>query len=130
MPTFAEQQLNPNKDPFFGHEDLHLGHKIPLVERDDIRDGAITSEKIADEAVTAEKIAPGAVGHEQLAPEAITDLSRLESELQGLVEEARNAAGDALAAAAAITGDLYRELVGDLTDADIERWFYGPDEEE
>ena len=116
--------------------DVHIGEYRVLCQTRDLRDGAITTPKIADEAVTAEKLAPGSVGHEQLAPEAVEDLTRLERELQGLVEEARAAAGDARDAAAAmlerileITGDLYRELVGDLTDADIERWFYGPDEE-
>ena len=32
-------------------EDLHLGHKVPLIESDDISDGAITSDKIADGAI-------------------------------------------------------------------------------
>lgn len=119
------------------HFDIHIGKHRVLVQSRDIFNNSITGENIAPGAVTAEKIAPGSVGHEQLAPEAVEDLTRLEGELQELVEEARAAAGDARDAAARmlerileITGDLYRELVGDLTDADIERWFYGPDDEE
>lgn len=39
-------------------EDLHLGHKVALVETDDISNGAVTTDKIADGAVTLAKLAP------------------------------------------------------------------------
>lgn len=42
-------------------DDLHLGHKVPLVETDDLGNGAITTEKIADEAITPEKLSPSVV---------------------------------------------------------------------
>ena len=57
-------------------EDLHLGHKVPTVETDDIVDRGITSAKIAlsaiiteliqDLAVTTAKLADGAVTTEKL----------------------------------------------------------------
>lgn len=37
-------------------EDLHLGHKVPLIGIDDIVNSAITTEKIKDKAVTPEKL--------------------------------------------------------------------------
>lgn len=37
-------------------EDLHLGHKVPLVETDDISDKAITSKKMADNSVIWDKL--------------------------------------------------------------------------
>lgn len=89
MPTFRDKTPKSNRDPFFGYDDLHLGHKVPLVEGDDIRDKSITGENIAPGAVTAEKIAPGSVGHEQLAPEAVEDLTRLEGELAELINGAQ-----------------------------------------
>lgn len=36
--------------------DLHTGHDVPLIETDDLSDGAITSDKIADNAVVWDKI--------------------------------------------------------------------------
>lgn len=66
-------------------EDMHTGHKVPLVETDDIVNGAITAEKIsgipenivstgniADRAVTSPKIAGGAVTNEKLANASVT----------------------------------------------------------
>lgn len=63
-------------------EDLHLGHKVPLVEHDDIskdaigteniQDGAVTTPKIADGAVTTPKIADGAVTTPKIADGAVT----------------------------------------------------------
>ena len=65
-------------------EDLHLGHKVPLVEHDDIskdaigteniQDGAVTTPKIADGAVTTPKIADGAVVTVKLADGAVTTI--------------------------------------------------------
>ena len=71
--------------------DVHIGDWRVLVQNRDIGRGAIGSKHIADDAVTNDKIAPGAVGHEQLAPEAVEDLSRLEGELQGLIDDAGRA---------------------------------------
>lgn len=53
-------------------EDLHLGHKVPTVEADDITDLSITTEKIADGAVTTPKIADKAVTTEKIADGAVT----------------------------------------------------------
>lgn len=63
-------------------EDLHLGHKVPTVETDDIVNRAITSDKIAllaivtdliaDLAVTADKLADGAVTTPKLKNLAVT----------------------------------------------------------
>lgn len=39
-------------------KDIHLGHEVPLIETDDIANGAITSDKIAPGAVTPSKVAP------------------------------------------------------------------------
>lgn len=38
-------------------EDLHSGHKVPLVETDDISDGAINTQKIANDSVIWSKLA-------------------------------------------------------------------------
>ena len=63
-------------------EDLHLGHKVPTVETDDIVDKAITGRKIADRvidwfhilarAIRNEHIADGAVDSRTLADNAVT----------------------------------------------------------
>lgn len=53
-------------------EDLHLGHKVPLVEHDDISKDAIGTENIQDGAVTTPKIADGAVTTPKIADEAVT----------------------------------------------------------
>lgn len=37
-------------------EDLHAGHKVPLIEADDIRDHSITTEKLADDSVVWSKL--------------------------------------------------------------------------
>lgn len=71
------------------HFDIHIGKHRVLVQSRDIFNNSITGEKIAPGAVTAEKIAPGSVGHEQLAPEAVADLTRLEGELQELINGAQ-----------------------------------------
>lgn len=53
-------------------EDLHLGHKVTLWETDDIRDRAITSQKIALKAIITELIADLAVTTEKLANLSVT----------------------------------------------------------
>lgn len=47
-------------------EDLHVGHKVPLVETDDIMDGGITTDKLADRAVTNPKIGDKQVSWQKL----------------------------------------------------------------
>ena len=64
MPTYRDE-------PTY-RDDLHLGHKVPLVGGDDIVSGAISTEKIKDGAVTTEKIADGAVTTPKLADDAVT----------------------------------------------------------
>ena len=58
MPTFAN--------------DMHTGHKVPLVETDDILKGAVTTDKLSDDAVTDEKIANGAVTTPKILDGAVT----------------------------------------------------------
>ena len=53
-------------------EDLHLGHKVPMVDTDDIVDRSITSDKIALLAIITELIADLAVTTEKLANAAVT----------------------------------------------------------
>ena len=53
-------------------EDLHLGHEVALWETDDIRDRAITSQKIALKAIITELIADLAVTTEKLANLSVT----------------------------------------------------------
>lgn len=53
-------------------EDLHLGHKVPLVETDDIIRGAITSDKIDNGAITEDKIRDGAVTESKIADGAVS----------------------------------------------------------
>jgi hypothetical protein len=53
-------------------EDLHLGHKVTLVETDDIRNQAITPEKLAVQAVITELIADLAVTTGKLADLSVT----------------------------------------------------------
>lgn len=53
-------------------DDEHLGHKVPLVETDDILKGAVTTDKISDGAVTTEKIADGAVTTDKIKDGAVT----------------------------------------------------------
>jgi hypothetical protein len=67
-------------------EDLHLGHEVALWETDDIRDRAITSQKIALKAIITEKIADLAVITEKIAELAVTtekiaDLAVTESKM-------------------------------------------------
>lgn len=52
-------------------EDLHLGHKVPLIETDDMRDGLVTTDKLSDGAVTEGKLAEGAVTNEKLGEGAV-----------------------------------------------------------
>jgi hypothetical protein len=47
-------------------EDLHLGHKVALLETDDIRDRAITSGKMADGSVSSRTIIDSNVGWQKL----------------------------------------------------------------
>lgn len=47
-------------------EDLHVGHKVPLVETDDIMDGGITTDKLEDRAVTNPKIGDKQVSWQKL----------------------------------------------------------------
>lgn len=58
MPTFAN--------------DMHTGHKVPLVETDDILKGAVTTDKLSDDAVTDKKIANGAVTTPKILDGAVT----------------------------------------------------------
>lgn len=53
-------------------EDLHTGHKVPLVETDDILNKAVTTEKIDDGAVTTEKLNDRAVSAEKIVDNSIT----------------------------------------------------------
>jgi len=53
-------------------EDIHLGHEVALYETDDIRDGAVTTEKLDDQAVTTDKIHDGAVTTDKIEDEAVT----------------------------------------------------------
>lgn len=53
-------------------EDLHVGHKVPLVETDDIMDGGITTDKLADGAITHDKLAANAVGENNLQDGSVT----------------------------------------------------------
>ena len=53
-------------------EDLHLGHKVTLVDTDDIRNRAITSDKIALQAILTELIADLAVTTAKLADLSVT----------------------------------------------------------
>jgi hypothetical protein len=99
------------------HFDIHIGKHRVLVQSRDIFNNSITGENIAPGAVTAEKIAPKSVGHEQLAPEAVEDLTRLEGELQELINNAShatNAANDA----AELANEKAQEL--DSMDATLE----------
>ena len=50
-------------------EDMHTGHKVPLVETDDISNGAITVEKLADQAVDARTLNDSVVGWQKLNPD-------------------------------------------------------------
>ena len=49
-------------------EDLHLGHKVPYIETDDIANKAITEEKMADNSVSTRTIQDEAVTPEKLNP--------------------------------------------------------------
>ena len=53
-------------------EDLHLGHKVPTVETDDIVDRGITSDKIALQAIVTELIKDLTVTTAKLADGAVT----------------------------------------------------------
>ncbi len=52
-------------------EDLHLGHKVPTVETDDIVDKAITGRKIADRVIDWWHIALKAIRNEHIADKAV-----------------------------------------------------------
>lgn len=70
-------------------EDLHLGHEVALWETDDIRDRAITSQKIALQAILTELIADLAVTTQKLADasattEKIADLAVVTEKLADL----------------------------------------------
>ena len=53
-------------------EDLHTGHKVPLVETDDIIDGGITHEKLADDSVDTNNIKDRAVTEPKLADNSVS----------------------------------------------------------
>ena len=53
-------------------KDLHLGHEVPLVETDDLIDGAITEQKMADNSVSTRTIQDGAVTEPKLADDAVS----------------------------------------------------------
>ena len=81
-------------------EDLHLGHKVPTTETDDIVNRAVTSEKIAlqaiitellaDLAVTTAKIANGAVTADKIADLAV--ITRKLADLAVTTEKLANGA--------------------------------------
>lgn len=48
---------------------MHTGHKVPLVETDDISNGAITEKKLADQAVDARTLKDSEVGWKKLNPD-------------------------------------------------------------
>ena len=52
-------------------DDLHLGHKVPMVETDDIVDGSITARKIANRAIEWWHIALKAIRNEHIGDEAV-----------------------------------------------------------
>lgn len=52
-------------------EDMHTGHKVPLVETDDIMKGAVTTDKLADNAVTESKLADNAVTERSVSSNTI-----------------------------------------------------------
>lgn len=63
-------------------DDLHLGHKVPLVETDDLLDGAITEDKISDGAVTSDKLADGSVGGNKIADGVVDETKLAEGSVQ------------------------------------------------
>lgn len=109
--------------------DEHLNHKVPLIETDDIKkgavttdkisDGAVTTEKLANGAVTSEKIANGAVTRDKLAPESVRQIAGLEEGLSGLIEQA----GDAIEATNDATA-LAREVATHPTTIDADGWVW------
>lgn len=54
-------------------DDLHLGHSVPMVDTEDIVDGAITEPKLADDSVSTRTIQDGAVTEPKIAEKAITE---------------------------------------------------------
>ena len=53
-------------------EDLHLGHEVTLVDTDDIRDKAITEQKLDDDSVSTRTIQDGAVTEPKLADDSVS----------------------------------------------------------
>lgn len=53
-------------------EDIHLGHKVPMVETEDIVNGAITTQKLHDSSVTTPKIKDKAVTESKIAEDSVT----------------------------------------------------------
>lgn len=54
-------------------EDLHLGHKVPTIETDDITDGAITEGKMADGSVSTRVLQDGCVTEPKLGDGAVSE---------------------------------------------------------
>lgn len=52
-------------------EDLHLGHKVPLIETDDLMDGSITASKIARKAIQWWHIACNAIRNCHISDKAV-----------------------------------------------------------
>lgn len=64
-------------------DDLHLGHKVPMVETDDITNGSITEDKIGDGAVTTPKIKDGAVTTDKIDDGAVTNNKIADNSITG-----------------------------------------------
>ena len=54
-------------------DDLHLGHSVPMVDTEDIVDGAVTEPKLADDSVSTRTIQDGAVTEPKIAEKAVTE---------------------------------------------------------
>lgn len=96
-------------------EDLHTGHKVPLVENDDIRNGSITTDKLADGVITGDKLDPDMViPVEKLADNSIPG-SKLED---GTIPVERIAdgsiTGDKIADKAVTRGKISDDAVTEL----------------
>ena len=53
-------------------EDLHLGHKVPTVETDDLTNRCVTGEKLADNSVSTRTIQDKAVTEPKLDDDAVS----------------------------------------------------------
>ena len=53
-------------------DDIHLGHKVPTVDTDDLVNGCVTEEKLADNSVSTRTIQDEAVTTPKIADDAVT----------------------------------------------------------